>query len=181
MPNRHRTNLDLQETWWPDPQTGPWVVQTWFDLSDDVPRCVGIDIRSFAERDGEAIPTTQPLTEVTATALRQIPAGALMRQAVRIAAQSNNRLAELGAGAEFEERRSVYAQASRRYGVEHFEKVAAVYTDGLDSGAPTAAVADAFGISRSAAAKQVARCRELGLLGRTVKGRPGGGRTEDES
>jgi hypothetical protein len=55
------------------------------------------------------------------------------------------------------------------YGIEHFQEVARVYTEAFRAGIPpTRAVADAFYISRPAAAKQVARARnDFNLLPKT--------------
>ncbi len=63
------------------------------------------------------------------------------------------------------------------YGPEHFAKVAAIYAAvwrrGERSPGPTQAVADECDVSRSAAAKWVARAREMGLLAPTTRGRAG--------
>lgn len=57
----------------------------------------------------------------------------------------------------------------------HYALVSQVYADALAIGdSPTKAVAEALTISRSAAAKQVAKARMLGFLGPTTRGRPGG-------
>ena len=71
-------------------------------------------------------------------------------------------------------------QEHRRGGVplyqpEHFASVAETYRAAFAAGsaAPTKAVAQAFSVSRSTAAKWVARAREMGLLGEGVAGRPG--------
>jgi hypothetical protein len=52
------------------------------------------------------------------------------------------------------------------YGSDHFEEVARIYNEHWQKGgrAPTKAVADRFRVSKSAAAKWVARAREMGLL-----------------
>jgi transposase len=50
--------------------------------------------------------------------------------------------------------------------------VADIYRDALEHGeAPTSAVAAKFVVSKSAAAKWVAKCRKLGLLPPTTQGR----------
>lgn len=60
------------------------------------------------------------------------------------------------------------------YGPEHFAKVAEKYMQAwATSDAPTQAVADAFTVERSTAAKWVARARGMGLLGEARPGRPG--------
>ncbi len=65
------------------------------------------------------------------------------------------------------------------YGAEHYEKVAEIYLQALREGrSPTKAVADAlaggYPQGKSAAAKWVVRCRELGLLPAAVKGKAAG-------
>ncbi len=52
-------------------------------------------------------------------------------------------------------------------------KVAKVYRDQVDEGAPTRAVAKEFMVSHSTAARYVAQARERGLLGRTTAGLAG--------
>lgn len=61
------------------------------------------------------------------------------------------------------------------YGPDHFAAVAETYRASFHAGsaAPTKAVAQAFSVSRSTAAKWVARAREMGLLSAGVAGRPG--------
>jgi hypothetical protein len=56
--------------------------------------------------------------------------------------------------------------------VDHFAEVARVYLGAAT--APTRTVAHQFHLSRSAAAKQVARARAMGFLGATTKGKPSG-------
>ena len=86
------------------------------------------------------------------------------------------------------ERARAYAADQRQgrgrkgYPVEHFQEVADVYRNAHKSGsAPTKAVAEHFKIGDSAAAKQVARARELGFLGATRRGVAGEHRDEEEA
>lgn len=60
------------------------------------------------------------------------------------------------------------------YDAGHWSLVATTYLDALGSGAPTATVAERFSVSRSTAAKWVARCRDHGLLPPTTRGVAGG-------
>ena len=61
------------------------------------------------------------------------------------------------------------------YSRDHFERVADVYSRALLAGEPpTKAVSDVFSVSKSTAAKWVARCRELELLRDTDRGKPAG-------
>lgn len=63
----------------------------------------------------------------------------------------------------------------RTYGKAHFQAVAGVYSKAWEAGLhPTKAVAERFQVSRSAAAKWVARAREMQLLGPTRQRRAGG-------
>ena len=56
--------------------------------------------------------------------------------------------------------------------LEHWEDVASAYTTAhLERKSPTKAVAEEFNISYSAAAKKVAKCRQLGLLPPTTRGK----------
>ncbi len=62
-----------------------------------------------------------------------------------------------------------------RYPSGHLERVAEVYDGALRvHHHPTKAVAEAFGISVTAAAKQVVRAREQGLLRKTTQGKAAG-------
>lgn len=77
--------------------------------------------------------------------------------------------------------KSLYAEASaskppsgRDLGDDHYRSVAETYAQAVKTGhPPTAAVAERFTISKSAAAKQVARARERGFLPKTSRGRVG--------
>lgn len=65
-------------------------------------------------------------------------------------------------------------RGSRDLGDSHYRDVAATYREAVKAGAaPTAAVAERFTLSKSAAAKQVARARERGFLPKTSRGRVG--------
>jgi hypothetical protein len=61
-----------------------------------------------------------------------------------------------------------------KYGPEHWQKVADVYRTAFAGKrlTPTRAVARRFKVSQSAAAKWVAKCRDLGLLPPTTRGKP---------
>lgn len=161
---------------WPDEATGPWWVRVHVDLSTGIPRCVGLDIRSFTGEPGDVTqpvrPTPAGLREVTTSLLR----GVSVPHLLAVAVQNLPKLYEQADAEEPElmERQAVYAQAARRYDLDHFKEVAKTYTDAVIGGHPTRDVAERFGLSRSAAAKHVARCRELGLLGPTRPGMAGG-------
>jgi hypothetical protein len=62
---------------------------------------------------------------------------------------------------------------------EALAEVAAIYMAAWRArGNPTKAVAESLSLSRSAAAKRVARARQAGLLPATTKGRPAGRGTD---
>jgi transposase len=147
-------------------------------------------------------PTEEAATGVvTASLLRELPAGRLIADAKRTEAYtartwaaSKERDPELRQAARVAgiEAATVRYWKSRRdkarrqlsaieksrggrprlYDADHFAEVAQVYLAGGDT--PTIAVAAHFYLSRSAAAKQVARARKLGLLAETTKGKPSG-------
>ena len=59
-----------------------------------------------------------------------------------------------------------------KYGPEHFEEVARVYRGAFARNrTPTRDVARHFDVTESAAAKWVTRCREMGLLPTTTRGK----------
>lgn len=66
-----------------------------------------------------------------------------------------------------------YASRGRRYPPDHLQRVAAVYSEAAkERPDPTAAVADLFHVTRSAAAKWVSRAREKSLLPPATTRRP---------
>lgn len=65
-------------------------------------------------------------------------------------------------------------RGGRDLGDDHYREVASIYAKAVtDKKPPTAAVADHFTVSKSAAAKKVARARERGFLPPTTRGRVG--------
>jgi len=148
----------------------PWQITVHVDTSDGIPRCVGLDVRGYVEgEDGDR-------REITTVELRKLSIPRLLAEACRdldllaVAAVS-----DLGVPAEdLEPVRAALDQRGRRYDRTHFEEVAKVYSEAAPSGSPTREVAEHFRITRSAAKKQVARCRELGLLAPVRPGRAGG-------
>jgi len=79
---------------------------------------------------------------------------------------------------EVDRRRNLLAESrtgAGRYPADHLDRVASIYNAALRVHRhPTKAVAEAFGISISAAAKQVVRAREKGLLKATTQGKTAG-------
>lgn len=67
------------------------------------------------------------------------------------------------------------------YGPDHLSKVANLYSEAWLAGLhPTKAVAEEFSVSRSAAAKWVARARQAGLLAPTRPRTPGGANPQED-
>jgi hypothetical protein len=172
---------------WPDPRRGPWWIRYHFAEVDGRAECVGLDLQSFRERRGRQEATTaagpQP---VTATLLRQLPVATLISEARRDQAdlvEWASRAKEVGARARRAAGKQVppFEQARRRggrpreRGPEHFEAVAAVYSDALRLGdRPTKAVEQRWQVAASTAAKWVRQARRLGFLGPTTQGKAGG-------
>jgi hypothetical protein len=193
---------------WTDSEGTEWLVQVHLVAVGGRAECVGLELRSFrSEHGGERFvhpdfPTEEAAARVvTASLLRQLPAGQLIGEAkkheayiARTWATSKGASPELrraarGAGVEAgtvaywktrrdKARRQLAALEKGRggrprlYDADHFANVAKVYLGGGDT--PTMAVAEYFNLSRSAAAKQVARARKLGLLAETTKGKTSG-------
>ncbi len=149
-----------------------------------------------APRSGRVLPwaaADQELPAIGSAMMRGLPVGALLRESLERLADVLEKPTPEGASAEWVEQ---YAQwradmhevrqavregpdNPRRLGDEHYRRVADVYKAAVRSGEPpTAAVAEALTVSKSAAAKQVARARERGFLPRTSRGRVGNLREE---
>ena len=125
---------------------------------------------------------------LTATALRDVPLGAVVRKALEYRrTELRAEMESIGASDPPEIRRSFErrleaaekAAGERRVGrrgkdPSHYREVAEVYRAGFRFGNPTQAVAKHFTISRSTAATWVSRARALGFLDPTTKGRAGG-------
>jgi hypothetical protein len=146
---------------------------------------------------GRVPPRDEAHGVVTSSLLRSLPLGSILEDALRSAAGSvavvADDLREVGRpfweGPEADELRDRFraGQTSGRggrprlYDAEHWSEVAKVYTEAWRSTderrrAPTRAVAEHFTVAKSTAAKWVARCRDLGLLPPTSKGRADAGR-----
>ncbi len=182
---------------WPDPTGGPWAVLLTWDLLDGRYECVGVEIRSYVPPGPGDVPLSDVELEqaqkrtgtgprpVTAVMLRTLPIGTIVEaeraktrewyEGMASAAAKIPHLAE-----QFTAEGEEWRRPGRR--ARHDPTVVArVYTEAWQAsgtGSPTKAVAEQLGISHSAAAKQVARARALGLLPPTKKGRPQGNRAE---
>ncbi len=169
---------------WPDTFRGPWHVTVHLAIEQGVVSCSGLDVRSFTgEVGGEPAPRSivEPAPEVTSTVLRSIPVGELVAEVRRdlpllidqhLAKRSG---ARRGRRATLTEVAATLRKRGRKpkYGQDHYERVAEVYASEADraGGKPTQEVAKRFFLSHAAAAKHVARCRELGLITPTRRGR----------
>ncbi|MDQ3640971.1 MAG: hypothetical protein M3450_05760 [Actinomycetota bacterium] len=172
-------------TEWAGPDGRKYLVGLHFEDSVGGPRCVGVQL--WAARHPEEADAS---VEIDTTVWRSIPLGRLVREAavrqVEVAeavARHHERLAALYGGEASSIREEADASLERwskrgpapRYGREHFAAVAETYAAALVAGErPTKAVATKFTVSKSTAAKWVAKARGLGLLGSTERGRAGG-------
>lgn len=166
---------------------GPWLVTVHFSPVEGVARCVGIDVRAFRERDdGPATTLDDDVPALTASVMRSLPVGQVIERALATLETihgDENFLRDALAGREaaFKAARKDAKAYRRRSGRQRYEwdrerlgEAAAVYTHEAavpGRSAPTAAVAKAFTISHSMAAKVVAMCRDEGLLPPTTRGR----------
>jgi hypothetical protein len=158
---------------WPTDK-GPWVLVFHLALAEDqVPRCVGVDLRSFSiAKDGKSVtPVGESLQQLTAQVWRDVAI-----QSEMIAAMDAHLRKQM---APFVSKKT-RDRSARRAGPKVFwdeaalRSVALVYRANLGTGSPTKAVAETFDVSPSMAAKLVSRARKAGLLGKTSKGRAGG-------
>lgn len=173
-------------TWrgWPHAITGPYVlVFRWALSGSEAPvECVGLDLHTFADRGLPGVEhyrgpgQDRDPAPITAELWRSVPVRAVIEAerrslAKELRASSDPRLRKIAES---------WARPRPRVGVlrrgDH-ERVATVYRDALRRGDnPTQAVARAFHLSTSAAAKRVARAREHGLLPPTTRGKAAGHR-----
>lgn len=167
---------------WPSPDVPLYEVAVELGEVQGRMECVGVTVRAKA-----------PGRVVSGTTLRELALGRLVAEALR-ELQGLYLTAEIGEGeimnagdlsaerlrarAEFwaatrrdAERllpviaRSGALAKGRRYPPDHLQHVAAAYTEAARLRRdPTAAVGEAYGVTRSAAAKWVARARQRGLL-----------------
>lgn len=178
---------------WPT-KAGPYTVTVHFDEIDGRPECVGLEMWGKSTTTGGSVArfapgggsVESPVTPLTAEALRSVPLGRLVAEARRRQAGLADRLSRLGgaAGASGERSKEVWApRATRRrpiYDAAHWREVARIYNEAWQAGDdPTSAVARHYYVSKSAAAKWVAKARnQMGLIPKTEKGRSRGATPE---
>jgi hypothetical protein len=146
--------------------------------------CVGIDVRSFkVDEDGayRLLRRGGRLEVVTTALIRSLPVASLVRDIRRGLSDLASHVAGDPERSEKDRatllaRSSELAKSPRRvHEDDHFAKVADIYRAAWSAGdPPTKAVAEQMGATRSAAAKWVARARQLGLLGATEQRVAGG-------
>jgi hypothetical protein len=131
---------------------------------------VGLDVRSFREAEGPVpLQTGKEPRRITSEILRVLPFGELVARGLVAGRRIWSAALPEGAEGEVRQARGGFEAADpskggrpRLYPDSHYARVALLYAQVRE--APTKAVAERFGVSRSAAAKWVARCRERGLL-----------------
>lgn len=132
---------------WPDEETGPFVVELELDLIDGIVETMCFRIMPVDPK--------HPVT-VSGTTFRELPLRRLVNQLVPVETSPK----PPGPPLADEDERILRA-------------LAAVYLAGARAtGAPTVAVAEHFGFSRSTAGRWVARARQAGLLPYMSSGRP---------
>lgn len=171
---------------WPDQRTGPWlIVVTWTNIEGRL-EPVGLEIRSYREREGgqawpPALPTWDQAPPVLSTTiLRGLPFATIVtdlrreRQEIHIAWVDG-----MAADPQWQSEPDQAAlrrlrSAGTRQPTAALAAVAEVYRQAWQDGRkPTRAVAKHFVISQSAAAKRVSRARQAGDLPLTTRGKPG--------
>jgi len=157
---------------WPDPKRGPWRVQcTWSNVGGYA-RLTYISIESLVIQKGRSL-TVEP---ITASVYRSLAPGAVADQVLQKIKESP----DFDLGADDDDlvvgRRARGGRTGRPpSAADKLAEAAAIYKSHMQSGGttPTKAVSDELHISRSAAAKRVARARapEAGLLDPTTQGK----------
>lgn len=145
---------------WPDRKRGPWQLNLTFELVDGRFSLVGLEIK----------PAGKP-TRLNSGVLRSISLGRLF--------DADKGLAELLPPSRVREALVQGTSPSPgrplQYGHDHLVRVASIYREAWTAGGhPTKTVAQRLHMSRSAAAKWVAKARDAGLLAPTERGRAGG-------
>lgn len=191
---------------WPDPTSGPWEVTIYWRAQHGVPTPVGVELKTWRGNWADTrLPRPTDNVEfppVTGRLLRELPVGRLVETTLARWTQFlhpewdptlnpmeadlegfmklSPRMAELISESE-PERQAVDGgrKHGRGLGSTHYERVAQVYKEAVRLGqSPVQSVAEAFQVSKSNAAKYVARAREQGFLPQTTRGRVGPIETE---
>jgi hypothetical protein len=185
---------------WPDPLVGPFALRVSVGLIDGALSIVGLELFGdrvgsslpLAPKDdgmdlSEFLFPNVALGDtphrIDAQTLRELAPGRLLEEYKQSNSEElDNFLQRFGTAAKASdigsfllnmvERTATNRSRTPVYGRLHWQAVAEVYRDALERGeAPTLAVAAKFVVSKSAAAKWVAKCRKLELLPATTQGR----------
>jgi hypothetical protein len=150
---------------WPR-KSGPFEVTLRFEWVEGRWECVSVHLDAIDAAD------RKPAT-ITSSLLRKLPLRRFIGQLVTFKAALTTE--EDGITYRFERDYTAIGPKGGRpptHGLDHFVEVAQVYREAYgENRTPTRAVAKHFRVTPSAAAKWVARCRELGLLPKTSRGK----------
>ncbi len=168
------------ELLWPDAQRGPWLLTPTFAAVAGRIEVVGLQVRSLGSTADDRLRMVRrgdpPLDEGLPLPLTpdvwRLPVARLTAQ---MRASYLRALDEAGVLADNPAAERKWTRPPRRSGVD-LERVAEVYLDAVRSrGKPLEAVVRRLGpMSKSAAAQQVSRACDAGLLVRRGRGRPAG-------
>jgi hypothetical protein len=171
--------LSPHELLWPDPRRGPWLLTPTFGTVAGRVEVVGLQVRSLgADQDDRRrmLPRVDPpLDEGLPLPLTpevwRLPVARLTAQ---MRASWMRALEGSGAFTGNPEAERKWTRPPRRSGID-LERVAEVYLQAVASGGkPLEAVRRLGPMSKSAAAQQVSRACDAGLLVRRGRGRPAG-------
>lgn len=168
---RHKDGR-LLELFWSAPEIREPRVTLHFAEVDGRAICARVEIGADFDHPGEAMPVP-----ITTAVLRQIPLSTLIEKAVMEMVGTFETVAELEwpTSPTAKKRLPVAQRAAHKplrpgrptlYDRSHYKRVAGIYNAAVRAGsrAPTKAVAESERVSKSAAAKWVARAREMGLI-----------------
>jgi hypothetical protein len=190
------------EVLWPDEKRGPWRVTIWWRTQHGEAVPVGFALRPWRENEFAQLKWDVPLAaadlefpEIGSQLVKGLPVGHLVEASRRKLIAELERTEEdppadlpegfrqvlrdirrdLLAATEKERHALKQSRRGRDLGPDHYREVARVYAQAVREGRPpTDAVATHFSVSKSAAAKQVARARgRYGYLPPTTRGRVG--------
>lgn len=175
--SRRITSIVTGPVAWDDPWGNRWLYA--FEWRTVGGRVVSTGLHLWSQDETQSL---------TAAVLRRFPIGARMALQRRQSAEvekliaatplsgpvwQRERARRLALAKKWEESRAGRS-GPKKLDAHHFLTVAEIYAEAAKrSNKPTQAVADHFVISKSAAAKQVARARGMGLLPKAQKGKPG--------
>lgn len=167
---------------WPK-ANGPYDVTLELEWIDGRWECTGVEVRAAELNEDLGTPRPRsappliPPAVVRSSVLRSLPLAKLLGKhfvGVKLGATTQD---IDGTIYTFEQDYTAGPSARRpgrprKYGPEHFAEVARVYREAYaNRKTPTRAVARHFKTSQTAAAKWVSKCRELGLLPKTRRGK----------